>query len=211
MHPTPDDLQRIAAQTLAYYNQNAQGFWEGTRDHDVSQNINSLLSCIRAVAPFELLDFGCGPGRDLMRFTALGHKATGLDGSSELAALARTHSGCKVLEQNFLNLDLPPAHFDGVFANAVLFHIPSQALPRVLREIQATLKPGGVLFCSNPHGDGSEGWNGDRYGAFYDWATWCNHVTQAEFVELTHYYRPTGLPREQQPWLASVWRKLETL
>lgn len=210
MHPPSDELQRIAEQTLAHYDQNAQGFWEGTRDHDVSQNINSLLKYIKTIPPFELLDFGCGPGRDLMSFKALGHRATGLDGSAQLAALARAHSGCQVFEQNFLNLDLPSAHFDGVFANAVLFHIPSQALPRVLREIQTTLKPGGVLFCSNPHGDGSEGWNGDRYGAFYDWPTWREYVTQAGFVELTHYYRPAGLPREQQPWLASVWRKPES-
>ena len=27
------------------------------------------------------------------------------------------------------------------------------------------------------------------------------------FVELTHYYRPDGVPREQQHWLASVWRR----
>jgi SAM-dependent methyltransferase len=195
---------------LAHYDQNAQGFWEGTRDHDVSQNINSLLSYIKVAPPFELLDFGCGPGRDLMRFRSLGHKATGLDGSAQLAALARANSSCLVLEQNFLSLDLPSAHFEGVFANAALFHIPSQALPRILREINATLKPGGVLFCSNPHGDGSEVWNGDRYGAFYDWSTWRNHATRAGFEKLTHYYRPTGLPRERQPWLASVWRKPES-
>ena len=29
----------------------------------------------------------------------------------------------------------------------------------------------------------------------------------AGFDELEHYYRPPGLPREQQPWLASVWRR----
>jgi hypothetical protein len=29
----------------------------------------------------------------------------------------------------------------------------------------------------------------------------------AGFVEITHYYRPPGKPREQQPWLASIWRK----
>ena len=207
MQQTPEDLQRIAERTLAHNDQNALGFWEGTRDHDVSQNINALLQYIEAPSPLELLDFGCGPGRDLMTFKALGHRVTGLEGSSQLAALARANSGCQVLEQNFLNLDLPGARFDGVFANAVLFHIPSQALPRVLRALHLALKPGGVLFCSNPHGDGQEGWNGDRYGAFHDWPTWRNYVTQAGFVELTHYYRPAGLPREQQPWLASVWRK----
>lgn len=208
MEKTPEDLKRIAAQTLAYYDQNAQGFWEGTRDHDVSQNINSMLKHIAAASPLELLDFGCGPGRDLMRLAALGHRVTGLEGSGQLAALARAHSGCEVLEQNFLSLDLPSERFDGVFANAVLFHIPSQALPRVLGDLHSALKPGGVLFCSNPHGDGQEGWNGDRYGAFHDWPSWQSYVTSAGFVALDHYYRPPGLPREQQPWLASVWRKV---
>lgn len=204
---TPEELHRIAARTLAYYDRQAQAYGEGTRDHDVSQNIDALLVHINAPPPFDLLDFGCGPGRDLRTFKALGHRAIGLEGSPNLAAMARTSSRCKVLEQSFLELNLPSSHFDGVFANAVLFHIPSQELPRILGELHTTLKPGGVLFSSNPRGAGQEGWNGERYGAFYDWDTWSGYMTAAGFVELTHYYRPPGLPREQQPWLASVWRK----
>jgi SAM-dependent methyltransferase len=204
---TPEELQGIAARTLAHYDQHAQGFWEGTRDHDVRQNIDALLQAIEATAPFELLDLGCGPGRDLAAFSALGHRATGVEGSPRLAAMARSHSGCSVLEQNLLGLDLPSAHFDGVFANAVLFHVPSAALPRVLRELHAALKPGGVLFASNPRGTGEEGWQGERWGVFHDWPGWHGHVSAAGFVSLSHYYRPPGLPREQQPWLASVWRK----
>src|SRR5882672_7329280 len=204
---TTDDLKQIAAQTLAHYDQRAQAFWEGTRDHDVSQNVAALLQHIEATPPFELLDFGCGPGRDLTTFKALGHHAIGLEGSTQLAALARTNSGCEVLEQNFLELDLPSSRFDGVFANAALFHVPSQELPRVLRELHTALRPGGVLFSSNPRGDGEEGWNRGRFGAYHDWETWRGYMNAAGFVELTHYYRPPGLPREQQPWLASVWRK----
>jgi SAM-dependent methyltransferase len=204
---TPEDLQRIVARTLAHYDQRAQAYWEGTRDHDVSQNISALLQYIETAPPFELLDFGCGPGRDLKTFKALGHRATGIEGSPRLAAMARANSGCEVLEQSFLELDVPSGRFDGVFANAVLFHVPSQELPRVLRELHTTLKPGGVLFSSNPRGAGQEGWNGDRYGAFHDWEAWRDYVTAAGFLELTHYYRPTGVPFEQQPWLASAWRK----
>ena len=207
MPPTPEDLQRIADRTLAHYDQRAQAFWEGTRDHDVSQNIDALLQHIEALPPLELLDVGCGPGRDLKTFTALGHRAIGLEGAPALAAMARAHSGCDVLEQNFLELDLPAGRFDGVFANAALFHVPGLALSRVLKELHATLKPGGVLFSSNPRGDGQEGWNGDRYGAFHDWETWRSYMTAAGFVELTHYYRPADVPPEQQAWLASVWRK----
>jgi predicted TPR repeat methyltransferase len=102
MKSSPEDLQAIAAQTLAHYEQNAQAFWEGTRDHDVGQNIAALLGAIESVPPFELLDLGCGPGRDLMAFTALRHRATELEGAPALAALARGHSGCTVLEQNLL-------------------------------------------------------------------------------------------------------------
>ncbi len=207
MQLTNEDLQRIAARTLEHYDEHAQDFWEGTRDHDVSQNISALLQYIETPAPFALLDFGCGPGRDLMVFKALSHSPTGLEGSPQLAAMARANSGCDVLEQNFFELDLPSEHFDGVFANAVLFHVPSQELPNVLIKLNNALKPGGVLFSSNPHGDGQEGWKGDRFGAFHSWEGWRDFVTAAGFVELTHYYRPTGVPLEQQPWLASVWRK----
>jgi SAM-dependent methyltransferase len=207
MHLTPEDLARIAATTLAHYDQRADAFWEGTRDHDVSQNIAALLHHIEAAAPFQILDFGCGPGRDLKTFTDLGHAATGLDGSARFAAMARAYSGCEVLHQSFLELDLPPARFDGVFANAALFHVPGQELPRVLAELHAALKPGGVLFSSNPRGEGEEGWHGARYGAYHDLEAWRRHLLAAGFVELAHYYRPAGLPREQQTWLASLWRK----
>lgn len=204
---TPEDIERIAALTLAHYEQRAQAFWEGTRDHDVSQNIAALLQRIEAPAPFELLDFGCGPGRDLKIFKELGHRPTGLEGAAQLATMARAYSGCEVLHQNFLKLDLPDGHFDGVFANAALFHVPGPALPRVLSALHATLKPGGVLFSSNPRGDGQEGWRGERYSAFHDLQAWRNYLSAAGFVELAHYYRPSGLPFEAQPWLASVWRK----
>jgi len=203
----PEDLDNIAVLTLRHYDQRAEDFWQGTRDHDVAQNIAALLDRIEGPTPFTILDFGCGPGRDLKTFADLGHSAVGLEGAARFAGMARAHSGCEVWQQDFLALDLPAAHFDGVFANASLFHVPGQELPRVLGELQATLKPGGVLFCSNPRGRDEEGWNAGRYGAYHAPDTWFGVVAAAGFVELTHYYRPPGLPREQQPWLASVWRK----
>ncbi len=201
------DLEKIAALTLQHYDQRAEDFWQGTRAHDVSQNVAALLRHIEAHPPFSILDFGCGPGRDLKTFAGLGHVAVGLEGSARLAAMARRYSGCEVLEQEFLRLDLPPGGFDGVFANASLFHVPSQELPRVLLQVRAALKPGGVLFSSNPRGENQEGWNRGRYGAYHDLEGWRRHLSAAGFVELEHYYRPAGLPRAQQPWLASVWRR----
>src|ERR1700730_8053691 len=71
----PQDLQKIAHLTLEHYNQHAKEFWEGTRDHNVSQNIEALLLHIEGKPPFTILDFGCGPGRDLKVFAEKGHIA----------------------------------------------------------------------------------------------------------------------------------------
>ena len=200
------DLETIASRTLDHYVQRAEAFREGTRDHDVSQNIDALLRHVAGEPPFTILDFGCGPGRDLKVFRNLGHRAIGLDGAECFAHMARADSQCEVWHQDFLRLELPAGFFDGVFANASLFHVPSRELPRVLGELHTALKPGGVLFCSNPRGANEEGWNGGRYGAYHDLARWRGFMADASFVELEHYFRPPGLPREQQPWLASVWR-----
>ena len=202
---TPAELAQASAGTLEHYEHNAALFREATWDHDVSQNIAALLRHLAGQPPFLILDFGCGPGRDLKALTNLGHRAIGLEGSAAFAAMARAASGCEVWQQNFLQLRLPAAHFDGVFANASLFHVPSQELPRVLSELHATLKPRGVLFSSNPRGMNEEGWRSARYGAYHDLASWRAFMTAAGFAELEHYYRPVGLPLEQQPWLASVW------
>jgi len=202
-----NQLRQISARTLAYYRRFAEAYREGTRDHDVRQNIGALLAAIGGRPPLRILDLGCGPGRDLVAFLDLGHEPVGLDGCPEFVAMAKAVSGCPVWLQDLLAVDLPAGHFDGVFANAVLFHIPRQALPGVLADLSATLKPAGALLASNPRGANEEGFADGRYACFYDFPTWRRLVEGAGFELLDHYYRPPGKPRHQQPWLATVWRK----
>jgi SAM-dependent methyltransferase len=184
----------ISQRNIYHYDQNAVSYDEGTQGHDVSQNINALLRAIKTEPPFHILDFGC-------------HIAVGLEGSQQAAQIARTKSACEVLVQDFFNLDLPEGAFDGIFANASLFHIPNNLLPKVLANLWACLKPNGILFSSNPRGNNEESWYGDRFGSYHDLEGWRSFMTNAKFTEIEHYYRPSGLPIEQQPWLASVWKK----
>ena len=202
-----EELDQLVRSTLGHYDESVEAFWQGTRDHDVSQNVETLLRHLPQDRPLQILDFGCGPGRDLLDFKARGHRPVGLDGSLGFCEKARALADVEVWHQDFLALDLPDGQFDGVFANASLFHVPSQEMSRVLRELRATLADGGVLFASNPRGGDVEGYNDKRYGTYLCLETWQTLVTEAGFVELEHYYRPAGRPRDEQPWLASAWRK----
>lgn len=203
---TPEAITALGRSTLSHYQARAEDFWEGTKDHDVSQNVDALLRYLPGPAPQRILDLGCGPGRDLRTFLAAGHTPVGLDGAAAFVRMASAANDCEVWQQDLLALELPSERFEGVFANAVLFHVPTQALARVLIDLRRTLVTGGVLFCSNPRGPDIEQQNGLRYGAYLTLETWTRFVSAAGFELLEHYYRPHGRPRAEQPWLATVWR-----
>jgi len=205
---TSQDLAAIEDVTLDHYDQNADSFWEGTKDHDVAQNYKEFLAPLPEGRTLDILDFGCGPGRDVQFFQSLGHRPVGLDGSAMFCDMARRRIRCEILHQKFLSLQLPPGAFDGVFANASLFHVPGQELPRVLGELHRALRPGGILFSSNPRGAG-EGWSGKRYGHYMELEASKAYLEEAGFEVIKHYYRPSGKPRSDQPWLAIVSRRFK--
>ena len=202
-----EQLKSLVATTVASYETRAEQFWQGTKDHDVEQNRQALLNALPPGQALNILDLGCGPGRDLRYFKRLGHQPIGLDACPTFCQMAQDFGECEVWQQDFLQLDLPNNRFHGIFANASLFHVPQQELPRVLTQLYDTLAPQGVLLSSNPRGTGMEGWNGQRYGAWHDFDQWHNFLVAADFQLIQHYYRPPGLPRDQQHWLVTLWRK----
>jgi hypothetical protein len=106
-----------------------------------------------------------------------------------------------VLQQNFVNTDAGQQRFDGIFANASLFHVPKESLHIVLCQLHKALRDNGILFMSNPRGH-SEQWLGARYGHYMELDTTTEFLNKAGFVVLNHYYRPAGLPLNEQRWLA---------
>ena len=202
------DLQEIEKFTIGHYENNAESFRFGTKDHDVSQNIEAFLGELPKEKKLDILDFGCGPGRDVNVFKEMGHRPTGLDGSKEFCKMTQQLSNCPILHQRFLHLELEDNSFDGIFANASLFHVPSLELPRVLRELHCALRKEGILFSSNPRGN-IEGWQEQRYGHYMEFEVSEIYLKQSGFKIIDHYYRPSGKPREHQPWLAIVSQRQE--
>jgi SAM-dependent methyltransferase len=203
------DHERI---TIAEYQATADSFRSGTWDHDVSQNREALVAAMPR-NPGKILDLGCGPGRDLLAFQQEGHTVVGLDATPAFVAMAQQTVGCEVWQQSFLSLDLPPATFDGIFANASLIHVPQAEMVRVLQDLERALVPGGAIVLSMCRGDG-EGYvprpTGSRYVAGWEYATLAPCLEQAGLKILHHYYRPPGLPCERQGWLAIVAQKVQS-
>lgn len=207
-----ENSRAVTSATLDYYDQHAPAFWDGTKDHDVTQNYDALLGAMETPSPYTILDVGCGPGRDLAYFRKLGHTAIGLDGSAQFAEMARAHSGAEVWVQNFVDLSLPVERFDGVFANASLFHVPREAINSALTALWGALVPGGVLFTSNPRGNDEQSLSGGRFGVYYRDETWMAlfanlALENGRFEPVRQYFRPQNVPPDQQRWFATVWRK----
>ncbi len=195
--------------TIAEYQLTAASYQAGTWNHDVSQNREALIAAMPK-NPGKILDVGCGPGRDLVAFQAQGHQVVGLDATPAFVEMARIKAGCEVWQQSFLALDLPAEHFDGIFANASLIHVPRRQMVKVLIDLWRSLIPGGVILMSMFRGDW-EGYStrprGHRYVAGWEYATLAPCVEKAGFEILHHYYRPPGLPCEAQSWVVIVARK----
>jgi SAM-dependent methyltransferase len=198
----------LSQTTIAHYERHAAEYLRFTLSHDIGENYAAFLGALQETGGTRILDLGCGVGRDLRHFRDLGYEAVGLDGAEAMAETARGLTGCPVWRQDFLALDLPQADFDGVFANASLFHVPPRRLPAVLAAIRGALRLNGVFFASNPSGGDEEGWFDERYVCLYAQRTWCRIVRQAGFRRIGLFHRPPGLPRRRQTWLATLWRRI---
>ena len=202
-----DQIDLIVESTLKHYDTTAEDFWESSKGHNIEQNYNAFLSAMPSDKQLKILDMGCGPGRDLRYFKEQGHEVVGLEGSEIFCEMAKKYAECEVLQQNFLRLDLPSNEFDGVFANAVLFHVPPQELAQVLRNIWATLKDGGIFFSSNPRKPHVV-WYQEHPGTYLEFDPFQAKLDVAGFQVIDHYYRPPGVPREEQFWIAVTSRKM---
>jgi SAM-dependent methyltransferase len=199
--------------TIAEYQLTAESFRVGTWDHDVSQNRDALIAAMPRV-PGKILDVGCGPGRDLVAFQALGHEVVGLDGTPAFVTMAQSAANCPVWTQNFLSLDLPADYFDGIFANASLIHVPTAKMLGVLKNLQQALCDQGALVMSMMRGEYegmAERPTGARYVAGWEYESLAPQLEAAGFEIVDRYYRPPGLPLEQQSWLVIVARKAISL
>ncbi len=146
--------------TLDYYRANATSFANTTVNISFTHIQDIFLEYLQPGA--EILDFGCGAGRDTKYFLSRGFQVRATDGCAELCTIASALTGIEVQQMNFEDLDCEKV-FDGIWACASILHLPKDTLSSVLGKIQCALKPQGVLYTSFKYGD----FAGFRHGRYF--------------------------------------------
>ncbi len=146
--------------TLKYYQDNAQTFFDGTVNVDMSSLYEAFT---RHLAPgARVLDAGCGSGRDAKAFQEMGYQVEAFDASPAMVELAREHTGLPVKVMTFADVDWKE-EFDGIWCCASLLHVSAVELPGVMRRLADALKPGGVWYVSFKYGEGEREVDGRRF------------------------------------------------
>lgn len=156
---------------MNYYDMNAQEFFDGTVNADMSEHHEEFLRLIPENG--RILDAGCGSGRDSKKFKSLGFDVEAIDGSVEMCRLAGEHAGIDVKHMQFQDIDFED-EFDGIWASASLLHVPSSELEPVLDRLKNSLKENGILYASFKYGD----FEGERNGRYF------NDLTEDTVIEL---------------------------
>ena len=105
-------------------------------------------------APAQVLDVGCGSGRDLLWLKQRGYDVLGLERSPGLAKLARTHAGCQVLCADFDFFDFTTLSVDALILIGALVHVPKDRFPATLARILQALMPVGHVLLTMKQGVG---------------------------------------------------------
>jgi SAM-dependent methyltransferase len=193
--------------TIDYYQQHADTFVAATIGVDMASLHRRFLSLLRDQA--DILDAGCGSGRDARAFGLLGYRVTAFDASPALVSLAERHFGQPVQCLRFQDMTWQ-CQFHGIWACASLLHIPGADLPDVMQRLHNALKPLGILYASFKYGSGEREHQGRRFTDLDEpgLAALLQKVSGLEEVEtwITGDLRPS---REAERWLNTLLRKTE--
>ena len=191
--------------TIRYYNENARAFVESTFHADM-RAIRNLF--IENVAPAgNVLDLGCGSGRDSKAFFDAGFQVDAVDGSENICREAERLTGRKVICATFEDFETD-THYDGIWACASLLHVERKNLPDLIKKYAAMLKKDGVFYLSFKYGT-FEGERRGRYFTDMD-AAGIERVLPPCLEQMTVLYTEDVRPgREKELWINVLLKKCQ--
>ena len=136
--------------TIQFYQDNADDFFEGTVNVDMSNIYQHFTKCLSKGAL--ILDAGCGSGRDIKAFLDMSYSVEAFDASSELVSRASEYTGIEVKHGLFNDVN-EVEKYNAIWCCASLLHVPEIELPETLSKLANALKPSGVWYVSFKYGD----------------------------------------------------------
>jgi SAM-dependent methyltransferase len=184
--------------TERFYSDNAAAYAASLSEASRDQ-LDLFLAKLRPDA--EILELGCGNGRDSAAMMERGFRVSPTDGTPEMAKEAAKRLGTPVQTLRFEDIELVSA-FDGVWANACLLHVPRADLAAILSRIHRALRPAGVFYASFKAGE-AEGH--DQFGRFFNYPSrdWLRTVYGTSRWSSTEIEESNGSGYDSQPtrWL----------
>lgn len=145
--------------SIDYYNRYAVPYYEETVDVDMTEVIEPFMELLPENA--EVLDLGCGSGRDTIVLEERGFYVTPMDGSEEMCKLAEINTDQEVLQMTYDEMEFDDV-FDGIWACAALVHLTDDEIREIMKKLIQALKADGILYFSVHKGDRDGIYNG-RY------------------------------------------------
>jgi len=136
--------------TIDYYQQNADEFFNGTINVDMSNIYQHFTNDLPTDSL--ILDAGCGSGRDSKAFLDMGYQVEAFDASSEMVKRASKYTGLDVKYAVFDDVTAIDK-YDAIWCCASLLHVPEDDLPSTLASLATALKPNGIWYVSFKYGD----------------------------------------------------------
>lgn len=192
--------------SIDYYNKYANLYFESTVELDIGDILDKFIRYLPEGG--EIMDLGCGSGRDSLYLIEQGFDVTAVDGSEELCELASIHIGQDVLHMQFAELDFDEV-FDGIWACASLLHITPDDFDEIFGKVITCLKPGGVLYMSFKHGEFS-GFRNGRYFNDFKTKTMKDRINRYSELELLEIWKSSDARSEygDDVWLNVLVKKI---
>ena len=187
-----------------YYKHHFQVYHDRTVWVDPSPFLNPLT--IHLESGNTVVDVGCGSGRDILWLKNRGYDVIGLERSSGLAGLARTHTACRIIEADFETYDFEKLSADALLLIGALVHLPRPKFPNVLRAICRALKKPGFLLITMKQGKGTVTDPDGRQ--FYLWQDEdLRDVFQSNNLAVIDFFRQPSKINPAEIWLGYVLKK----
>jgi len=137
----------LVFETIQTYNECAEDYF--CNHYDISEVQDVADFYIQNLKGNEILDVGCGPGRDAKYFSEHNLKVTGIDLSNRFLTMAsRNVPNVKFIRMDMRRLDFSKDTFDGVWVSASFLHIPKNDAKNTLIGLKHILKPGGLMYIN---------------------------------------------------------------